>query len=253
MSALEPALERAPLTMLDGTNSFLVTRQRQDSSRRYDRLGVLTHHDDAWTFRYFRDVAEDGSLARLPGLPDADVIATSEYLFPVFAERVLSPRRPDRRRVLDALGLDPEAGAFEIMARNGGRRRGDTIELIQLPTPTADGESRMEFLVHGMRHVPPHAQERVDSLSIGDDLVVRPDHGNEHDRTAHFVTTSDGHDLGWVPAPLSPLIARVEGARAAVAHVNESTTNPHLRLLVEYRGPLIQATEFSSPRWQLVS
>src|SRR5699024_12127420 len=75
------------------------------------------------------------SLGRvvLPSFPTrrssdlAHRVATSEYLFPVFAERVLSPRRPDRRRVLDTLGLEPEAGAFEIMARNGGRRRGDTI------------------------------------------------------------------------------------------------------------------------------
>lgn len=253
MSAIAPALEGAPLTTLDGTNSFLVTRQRQDSSRKYDRLGVLTHHDDAWTFRYFRDAAEEGSLARLPGLPDAHRVATSEYLFPIFAERVLSPRRPDRRRVLDALGLEPDAGAFEIMARNGGRRRGDTIELIQLPVPTDAGDSRIEFLVHGMRYRAQSEQEAIDALELGDELCIQPDLDNEHDDTAHFVTTLAGHKLGWVPAPLSSLVARVPGARAAVAHVNGSTTNPHLRLLVDYRGPLIQATEFTSPRWQLVS
>src|SRR5699024_12749640 len=127
MSVIAPALERAPLTMLDGTNSFLVTRQRQDSSRRYDRLGVLTHHDDAWTFRYFRDAAEDRTLARLPGLPEAHRVATSEYPFPDFAQRVLSPRRPDRSGDLDTLGLEPEAGRRADMARIGGPRAGDRI------------------------------------------------------------------------------------------------------------------------------
>lgn len=30
-------------------------------------------------------------------------------------------------------------------------------------------------------------------------------------------------------------------------------TTPHLRLLVEIRGPLLDAAEFSHPRWQLVT
>src|SRR5699024_12465473 len=102
------------------------------------------------------------SLGRvvLPSFPTrrssdlAHCVATSEYLFPVFAERVLSPRRPDRRRVLDTLGLEPAAGAFEIMARNGGRPPGETIELIQLPTPTASGARRMAFLAHALPHGP---------------------------------------------------------------------------------------------------
>src|SRR5690625_6309135 len=89
-------------------------------------------------FCHFFFQAEDGirdghvtgvQTCALPIFPEAHRVATSEYLFPVFAERVLSPRRPDRRRVLDTLGLEPEAGAFEIMARNGGRSEEHTSEL----------------------------------------------------------------------------------------------------------------------------
>lgn len=238
---------------LDGTNSFLVTRQRRDGSRSYERLGVLTNLDHGWVFRYFQQVADDHSVSRLPGLPDAGRTSVSEYLFPVFSERVLSPRRPDRARILESMGLPTTAGPFEILARNGGRRQGDTIELIPLPIVDSRDEAHLQFLVHGMRYRTPEEQAAVDALSIGDDLLIGPDDANLHDSHAQFVMTLEGVVVGWVPAPLAPLVARTRGVRASVAHVNGSESTPHLRLLVEIRGPLLDAAEFSNPRWQLVT
>lgn len=246
-------LVRAPIGDLDGTNSFLVTRQRRDGSRRYERLGVLTRLEQGWAFRYFQQTADDPTISRLPGLPDAGRAAVSEYLFPVFSERVLSPRRPDRARILHSLGLPGTAGPFEILARNGGRRQGDTIELIPLPIVDSTEDAHLQFLVHGMRYRTPEEQVSVDALSIGDDLVISPDDANTQDPHAQFVMTVGDVVLGWVPAPLSPLVDRVRGMRASVAHVNGREATPHLRLLVEIRGPLLDAAEFSHPRWRLVT
>src|SRR5699024_10037765 len=65
-------------------------------------------------------------------------------------------------------------------------------------------------------------------------LVAEPD--NPVDPEALLVTTVGGTALGWVPAPLLPLLDLGTDVRASVAHVNGSDSPPHQRLLVELRG-----------------
>ncbi|MEE1650586.1 HIRAN domain-containing protein [Brachybacterium sp. J144] len=251
MSTLSFDAPSAREDLLDGARSFLVTRQ-DPVSRAYRRMGVLTQLPDGWAFRYFADVAADTGVQRLPGFPDASRVAVSSSLFPLFSQRVLSPRRPDRAEILENLGLDESASAFEFLAANGGRRQGDTIELIQLPVPHPGGGETLQFLVHGMRYRTVEEQRVVDKLRVGDPLRIEREPDNAVDATARLVATETGTVLGWVPAPLTWLIERAGEIAASVAHVNNSSTPPHLRLLVELRGSLVEAAHFSDPRWDLV-
>lgn len=251
MTALSTLVFGRPRPVLDLSRTFLVTRQDHES-RRYARLGVLSARGDGWTFRYFSEVERDPAVPRLPGFPDAAVVAESPYLFPLFAQRVISPRRPDRARILATLGLDETATAFEILARNGGRRQGDTIELIQMPTPHPGGGEVLEFLAHGVRYRSDQEQCAIDGLSIGDELLIVPEPSNLVDPGARLVTTREGVGVGWVPGPLLPLLDRAGAITADVAHTNRIGTNPHLRLLVRLRGDLISAAHFEDPRWDLV-
>ncbi|MDN6398877.1 MAG: hypothetical protein L0K01_00265 [Brachybacterium sp.] len=239
-------------TVLDVARSFLVTRQDR-SSRSYSRLGVLSALREGWAFRYFREVERDPATPRLPGFPDASIVAESPFLFPLFAQRVISSRRPDRAEVLDSLGLDEAATTFEILARNGGRRQGDTIELIQLPTPHPDGGDVLEFLAHGVRYRSVEEQRAIDGLSAGDELQIVPAPCNQADPEARRGSTKEGTGVGWVPGPLLPLLERAGSVSAGVAHANPSGTNPHLRLLVRLRGELISAAHFDDSRWDLVA
>lgn len=236
---------------VDSARSFLVTR-RDRADGRYERLGVLTQVRDGWDFRYFWDVADGGHVLPLPGIPLTGSVVHSEHLFPLFAQRVLAPRRADRSRILEMLGLDDSATVFEILAHNGGRRFGDTIELIQLPHADGEGGERMQFLVHGMRHRSADEQSAVDTLSSGDALRLVPESGNPVDPEALLVTTVEGTTLGWVPAPLLPLLATGVEVRASVVHVNGSEAPPHQRLLVELQGDLIRPGVFTSSSWRLV-
>lgn len=236
---------------VDGAHSFLVTR-RDRLTGRYERLGVLTQVPGGWDFRYFWDVTDRDEVRALPGIPVTGSVVHSEHLFPLFAQRVISPRRPDRSRVLAMLGLDDSATAFEILAHNGGRRFGDTIELTQLPRTSEGGEECMQFLVHGMRHRSAAEQVAVDALSVGDGLLLVPEPDNPVDPEALLVTTADGSALGWVPAPLLPLLDLGSDVRASVAHANGSDTPPHQRLLVELRGDLVRPGVLTSPAWRLV-
>lgn len=234
-------------------HSFLVTRQDR-RTRAYERLGVLTETaDQGWEFRYFVDVAHNDDAAPLPGFDAKGEVARSPHLFPLFAQRVLSPARPDRAEVLAVLGLPESASAFEILDRNGGRRQGDTIELTRLPHGGGDGSEHLTFLVHGVRHRSVEEQRAIDTLSVGDPLRIVPEPSNEIDPGALLVSTADGVHIGWVPRPLTALLADPGNIDARVAHVNGRDTVPHLRLLAAIRGSLLSPELFIDPMWELVN
>src|SRR5699024_11888201 len=75
-----------------------------------------------------------------------------------------------------------------------------------------------------------HSPSLHDALPISHNVV---------DPSAHLVCTEEGTKLGWVPAPLVPLLERAGQIRAEVMHVNASDSNPHLRLLVRVTGELL--------------
>jgi hypothetical protein len=70
------------------TERLLVTRQ-DPTTRQYQSLGVLTYRDGMYTFAYL-----DDAPVELPGLPRGRA-HTSDQLFAVFGERLMSPQRPD--------------------------------------------------------------------------------------------------------------------------------------------------------------
>src|SRR5699024_6917554 len=80
-------------------------------------------------------------------------------------------------------------------------------------------------------------------------LVAEPD--NPVDPEALLVTTVGGTALGWVPAPLLPLLDLGTDVRASVAHVNGSDSPPHQRLLVELRGDHLRPGALACPAWRL--
>ncbi len=110
---------------------LLVTR-RDPQDRSYQPIGFLTYDGHQYRFLYLRELPESRHLRVLPGLPEVTRSYRSTRLFPIFAERVISPRRPDRAVSIEALGLSAEAGPFEILQRSGGRRVGDSIEVVPL-------------------------------------------------------------------------------------------------------------------------
>ncbi|MEO7069988.1 MAG: hypothetical protein ABI131_05780, partial [Nostocoides sp.] len=156
-------------------DSLLVTWQNPQT-RRYSAVGTLSRTDDrGYRFRYL-DVASDvdGFLPFL-GFSHLDRDYASPNLFPLFAERVLDESRPDRLELFEALDLVGTAGPMEFLARSGGRRAGDTIELLPVPDIT-EAHTSCVFLVHGVRYRP-GASDVIAGLRPGDhlDLESEPD------------------------------------------------------------------------------
>lgn len=213
------------------TERLLVSRQ-DPTTRLFTRVGELSRAGDGYVFTY-----DNGITRALPGLPlGRDHRSTN--LFPVFAERILSPSRPDRRMTLAQLDLDAGAEPFEVLARSGGRRTGDTYELTPIPEP---GPVSLLFLVHGVSHLPKTGQECVDSLRAGDALELVREPGNPVNPQAIQVTRM-GMPIGYVPDPLIDIVARVLGAdhgpRLSVARVNPRDAGFHMRILVAMDGYL---------------
>lgn len=206
---------------------LLVSRQDPDT-RRYSCVGELRLDGDDYVFTY--DKAADRAL---PGLPLGRVHRGAE-LFPIFAERVVHPQRPDHDRSLELLGLGPEAGPFEVLAVSGGRRTGDTYELTPLPEP---GDVELPFLVHGIRHLADHERALVGELQPGDLLSLAHEPTNPFNERAVLVTRS-GVRLGYVPDPLVEYIHAVtrHDYTVTVERVNPPEAGFHMRLLVVLRG-----------------
>lgn len=222
-----------------GTGDELLVTWQNPETRRYHAVGLLSRASDAtYRFSYLAEASRVPRFRAFLGFSDLDREYTSPHLFPLFAERVLDEARPDRVTVYEALDLVSTAGPMEFLARSGGRRAGDCIQLLPMPHVN-EGQTSCVFLVHGVRHVP-GATDAVDQLKPGQELVLEPEPDNPVDPDAVLVT-HDGTRLGWVPNPLLGYVRAVMSsgdARLTVVRANPRELGHHMRLLVRVEGSL---------------
>ncbi len=136
--------------------------------RERHRIGRLSRAVGVYTFVY-GDVTEAMAHGFLPPpeFPDLTKTYTAARLFSTFADRVPSKRRPDRLRILGALGLDATADEFDILARSGGILATDSLELAEDRDAGDDLTHPLVFRVGGARHFP-----QARPLEIGEALGV---------------------------------------------------------------------------------
>ena len=173
-------------------------------SRAWYPIGRLTSvAAGAYRFVYLRgflEAASRGHLEPLPGFPEIDRVYEASELFPFFKNRVMSPAREDYRDYLERLDLETgPATPLAILARSEGRRTTDSFEAFSHPLAAGTAELRIEFFLHGLRHVPESAQARARALTPGERLFLLPDPQNPEDPRAIAVRTADKHLLGYVP------------------------------------------------------
>lgn len=229
---------------------------RQDEQRTYQPMGFLDAVDVAagteYGFHYLRRAVEAPGFRPLLGFRAARRY-TSLGLFPLFAERLMDLRRPDRAEFLAALDLTQEASPLTILERSAGHRVGDGIELTPVPVADDDGRTSCLFLVHGVRHVP-GSSERIDGLRAGDPLGLGDDAGNPvNPRALHVVTDPAGEVLGWVPNVLLDYVHGLREAQLTVVRANPADVGHRLRLLVRIAGAAeARWSPFDGPDWATV-
>lgn len=252
--ASAPANSEPPLGGLAAPTRLLVTvRYLEDvgARRPYRHVGFLECRAGLYEFYYCEGVTNQPDFTPLTGFPDVDRRYSSTEMFPLFAERIMSARRPDRAEYLRALDLGSESEPWEILARSGGRRAGDSIEVTPQPRVDPDGATSCLFLVHGIRHRGQAASDAIDRLRTGDDLEVRFETTNPVNPNAVLVLDEGRVELGYIPDPLLDYAHRVVASgeyNLCVVRANGPDVGPHLRLLVRLSGHIDPTYEpFKSP------
>ena len=232
---------------------------------------MLEYDGNVYRFGYVRHALNVRDFRPLLGFSDLYRQYDSDKLFPLFAQRVMDPRRPDYERYVRRLGLDEDSSPWEQIARSQGRRQGDTIQL--LPEPVNEhGAITGRFLVHGVRHVPGPSRmldgrpvqvdgEQVEAalagLRPGDALGIASEPANEVNALALMVLAERSTPVGWIPNLLLEDMHRLM-ARADVSVVVEHANGPdapwHLRLLARLTASGAGDFRFfSGEKWELLA
>jgi len=181
--------------------------------------------------------AEKHGFRTFLGFNEFDRVYKSLTLFPFFANRIMSRSRPDFAAHISWLGLtDATANEMTTLARSGGVRATDSLELFQLPTPVlGSGHFESLFMVHRVRHLGPIEQKRILTLQPGEQLSHEHEETNPVDTNAMRLCTEDDVHVGYMPRYLSKdachLLYNCESFEVFVEKVNPSPAPVQQRLL----------------------
>jgi len=188
-------------------------------------IGHLTRTKGLFRFWYEPDLqpAMAQGFDLLPMFPDhrlADDPYDARYLWATFADRIPSPRRPDAHDILERWGVPGSDDQFEILARSGGLRATDRIELAEYRAVGDPLTTPLDFRIAGARYLPGITRP---SISPGDRLTLEREPSNQHDPAATLVLSHDGMPAGYVPRQYSAMIADLldREVRLGVAAIRE--------------------------------
>lgn len=242
------AVERVP----DSTDlgRVVLVMWQHPETRAIRVIGRLTFDGTQYQFAYTQGALSVADFRPLPGLRKLRQRYSSATLFPFFAQRVMSAKRPDFPTYLSQLELQAEdATPWEQLIRSGGWREGDTLQFMEMPS-VRNGRVETTFLTNGIRHVPmspmtvsgrpvvvsaeAHAKALA-RLRNDDPLVLLPENHNPKSRFAMLVADVNHNPLGYVPDVLARGMRQLAASgtlSATVAHINNADTPAHLRLVV---------------------
>lgn len=227
------------------TSKFLYLAWQCPTTRAILPVGRLVDlGQGGYEFTYIRAVrsAIEKGFAPLLAFPELEAVYRSDELPALFRNRVMSSTRPDYPAFVRELGLEGVgASPMDILARSGGRRATDELEVFAAPTTRGDGRRVIPVLVRAVRHVP-GAEAAIATLSTGDTLNVVADFQNERASHALLLRTAEPRLVGYLPDYLAaevakwPLTAQRE-LQVIVERVNPPPAPTSHRLLCQVELP----------------
>lgn len=230
------------------TADTLYVAWQDGGSRRIMPVGRLTRSGERYEFAYIQAArqAQEHGFEPLLSFPSLDSVYRSDFLPPLFRNRVMNRSREEFGEYAAELGLSPEqAEPVTVLARSGGRRSTDKLEVFAPPAATSQWVEGL-FLARGVRHVA-GSEAVIGALQVGDRLRVIEDHENPVNRLALEVADDAGQRFAYVPDYLASEIGRV-GIDPAAMVVNVERINPdpapvHHRVLCRFCFPADQGAE----------
>jgi hypothetical protein len=246
----------------------LVVTWQHPTARGIEPVGFLSFDGNDYEFHYIRNALNVLDFRPLVGFSDLHRSYQSDELFALFAQRAMDPRRPDYGRYVTRLGLPEDTTPWEQIARSGGRREGDTLQLF--PEPDVVGRAlSCAFLVHGVRWIGqrsitingrpttvtrPDLEDALGALHAGDELRLINEPDNPSNSAAVLVATHSNIPVGYVPNLLVEDLHRLQQVapvNVTVDVVNGPDAPWHMRLLARLSAQNIDNFEFfKGDRWQ---
>jgi hypothetical protein len=176
-------------------------------------VGELWRDFGLFFFAYSDDVslgrARRAGFHLLPEFPEQQRTKarpySSPYLFSTFAQRIPSPKRPDRNEMMASWGVEHPDDQLEVLARSGGVQMTDNVELAEYRSSDDDLQRPLYFRVAGEKYY-----EGGKLLRENAKVELRREPKNEHDSSATLLLLLDATTpIGYVPRQYSAMIARL--------------------------------------------
>jgi hypothetical protein len=239
--------------MVDPNIDILFVAWQDPAEYRYWPVARLIRHHNgplvAYEFAYVHgaQAAQAKGFQPFLAFPEINKVYRGDELFPFFANRLLSPSRPDFAQYVERLRLDPATpDPFAILARSGAVRATDCVELFPYPSREPDGGFSAYFCLHGIRRLSALAQARAEQLRPNDRLQLPfwdPANLPDDRRICLLADADIGKSLlvvGYVPGYLvedvRQLIDRREYVAISVFQVNPPPAPLQQRVLCEMRS-----------------
>ncbi|WP_295954027.1 HIRAN domain-containing protein [uncultured Xanthomonas sp.] len=217
-------------------------------SRRWSPVAKVTKTDGAYRLVYTKGAWEVPGFSGFARMEALDQEYRSAEIFPILKNRTLPRSRPEYESYISWLGLTlKEHDQLDELARSGGVRATDQIELIPAPEKKADGTFEAYFFVRGIGHIPGAAGA---DIKVGDRLFVMKDFQNERDPAALLLRTDDPVSVvGYAPRYYSYDLSRLANFcqasdfRVMVERVNIGAPAAY-RVLCKVTAPWPEGFEF---------
>jgi hypothetical protein len=174
-------------------------------SRHWYPVGKLSSDKGIYRFVYTKGATLSKNFVPFGSMRELSEVYRSREMFPLFANRLISKKRPEYRDFLCWLDLrEDEADPLVLLARTEGVRATDSLTVFPCPERDPQGKYVVHFFSHGIRYLPDDARIRISKLQVGDRLYLMPDPQNKYDSCAIAVRTADPATIvGYCPRYIS--------------------------------------------------
>jgi hypothetical protein len=166
-------------------------------------VGKLTYHSDkqVYQFTYTKGAEKSPYFMPFGRMKNLHKRYFSIELFPLFANRLLCQSRPEYSAYLQWLNVSEKEqnNPLFLLARSGGRRATDSLEVFPYLERNIDGNYEFYFFSRELRRLPKESLEKINILRPGEQLVAN--FQNKYDICT--ITLQTGDLVGYCPPYLA--------------------------------------------------
>lgn len=206
-------------------------------------IGRLTSLDKCYQFNYTKGALiakKESHFHELASFPSLEKVYTSQELFPLFSNRLLPRSRPEYKDFIKWMSIaQGEDNPMALLARSGGKRMTDSLEVFSYPEVDEKGNYYIYFFAQGMNSLPKDSVKRVEELFVGEQLLLVNDVQSFEDKKIVLLKTTGcsarkSQEIGYLPGLLTENLTEIlnqDNLQITVERINLSPAPIQFRLL----------------------